>query len=57
MAWYAIHTEEIVHGVYHVEAESPEAAEHLFTDEPHKIGEQVLYEAITAEVERVEPLE
>lgn len=59
MKTYVVHTEETVHGVYHVEATSPQDARKKFENDPHKIGEQKLYEAIYAEVERVEktPLE
>ena len=56
MPWFAVHTEETVHGVYHVEAEDAEEAGRVFNDNPYKVGEQQLYEAFSVEVERVEPL-
>ena len=57
MPWFAVHTEEIVHGVYHVKADSPEDAERKLMQDPHEVGEQQLYEAFSMEVERVEPLD
>ena len=56
MPWFELHTDERVHGVYHVEAPDAETAKRMFSEQPHKVGEQVLYEATSAQVERVEPL-
>ena len=51
--WFEVHTDESVHGMYHVEAKDADEAKRMFEEEPHKIGEQQLYEAYSAEVTEV----
>ena len=55
MPRFAIHTEETVHGIYHIEAEDDAEARRLFED--GSVGDPSLYEAISAEIENVELLE
>jgi hypothetical protein len=58
VAWFEVHTDESVHGVYHVEADDAEAARKMFEDPEglRSAGEQRLYEAYSAEVQEVKPL-
>lgn len=56
MPRFAVHTEETVHGVYHVEADDADDAKRKFSEEPESLGHPLVYEAITAEVESVEPV-
>ena len=56
MPWFALHTQEHVHGVYHVEAKDADEAKRMFTEKPEEIGEQQLYEAYSAEVTMVQEL-
>jgi len=54
MTWFAVHTEEIVHGVYSVQADSPEEAAIAFTTDPSKLGKPIVYEVLSAEPTKVE---
>lgn len=55
MPLFAIHTEEVVHGIYHVEATTAEEARNLFLS--GWTGTPELYEATDMDVERVELVE
>lgn len=56
MKWFAVHTREVVHGVYHVQAGNEDEARKILEEQPHKAGEQKLYEAYGMDITNVEPL-
>jgi hypothetical protein len=56
MPWFAVHTEEIVHGVYNVEAKDEQDAKDKFENASRDVGEQTLYEAWSVQVDHVEAL-
>jgi hypothetical protein len=55
MPWFDIHTEEIVHGVYQVEAEDEQEARLFFMNNVGTAGDQTLYEAFSVDIEKIVP--